>query len=64
MSFEISFELKFQGMMSDLQDESDRAVVIIIAAHLDEHLEEILRLAFVPSWSSSDSLFEGANAPL
>ena len=64
MSFENDFELKFEKLTDDLKNESDRAVVIIISAHLDTQLEEILRLALVPSSTSSDNIFDGANAPL
>ena len=64
MSLAKDFESKFNKMAGDLDGESDRAVVIIIAAHLDAQLEELLRLALVPSSTSSDNIFDGVNAPL
>jgi hypothetical protein len=51
------FHEQFEG-------ESDRACVILGAAALDEELRTLLRAFFVPSPTESDSLLDGANAPL
>lgn len=44
--------------------ETDRAAVIVAASMLDELLRTLLVAKFVPISSSSDELFDGANAPL
>lgn len=62
--FSNDFEKRFIQMSEDLKDESDRAVVIIISAHFDNLLKELLTSALVPSSQSTDSLFSGVNAPL
>ena len=64
MSLEKSFSDRISHLLKNLKDESDRAVIIIISAHIDVQLEEILRVALVPSSTSSDSMFDGPNAPL
>ena len=62
MSFEQDFKQRFNQFLADLQDESDRAKVIIVASHLDVLLEDMLKSALVPSAQSNDSMFEGPNA--
>lgn len=64
MTFEKAFEEKFDQLLVDLKDESDRAKVIIVAAHLDALLEDLLRHALVQCPTSHDSIFDGPNAPL
>ncbi len=64
MTFEKAFEERFNKLLADIKGESDRAMVIIVAAHLDNLLEEMLRLALVQCPTSHDSIFEGPNAPL
>ena len=48
---------------SEVKKESDRAAVILVASMLDNSLFELLKNHLVPSASSSDDLFDGANAP-
>ena len=64
VTFEKAFKERFDQVTIGLKDESDRAKVIIVAAHLDQLLDEMLRLALVPCSSSNDPLFDGPNAPL
>jgi hypothetical protein len=64
MTFEKAFEEKFDQLLVDLTGESDRARVIIVAAHLDALLEDMLRHALVQCPTSHDSIFDGPNAPL
>jgi DNA-binding MltR family transcriptional regulator len=44
--------------------ETDRAAVIVAASMLDELLQSLLVARLVPVSSSTDELFDGANAPL
>jgi hypothetical protein len=46
------------------EKESDRAVVILSAALLDNILESLLKTIFVANPSKEDDLFAGPNAPL
>ena len=48
----------------EFKGESDRACVILAASLLDAAMLNILKNALVPNPSSSDSLFDGANAPI
>jgi DNA-binding MltR family transcriptional regulator len=64
MSLETSFEAKLNQLTTDLRGESDRATVIIAAAHLDVLLDELLKQVLVPCSTENDSLFDGPNAPL
>src|SRR5688572_7702181 len=47
-----------------VKGESDRAAVIISAAMLEDALETMLRSRLVPVAAQSDSLFDGAYAPI
>lgn len=64
MTFEAAFKAKHDQLLKDLQGESDRAAVIIAAAHVDEILGDMLKTALVPSPTSTDQMFDGPNAPL
>jgi hypothetical protein len=64
MTFEKAFEKKYQQLLKDLTGESDRAVVIIAAAYVDEIVGEMLQTVMVASPTASDNLFDGPNAPL
>ena len=48
----------------ELDSESDRGVILVSSAMLEEALRELLVTFLAPNPSSSDSLFDGANAPL
>lgn len=48
----------------EFRGESDRACVILGATLLDTALESLLRVRLVANASSTDSLLDGANAPL
>ena len=49
---------------SEFRKESDRASVIIAAAMFDDALNGLLKNHLVSNASSTDDLFDGANAPL
>jgi hypothetical protein len=49
---------------AEFAKETDRAAVIVAASMLDELLRSILVAKLVPVSSSTDELFDGANAPL
>ena len=48
----------------ELDSESDRGVILVSSAMLEEALREILVTFLAPNSSSNDALFDGANAPL
>lgn len=54
----------FNLLRSEFSKESDRASVILAVAMLDEALESLLRCHLVAIASSSDSLLDGAYAPI
>jgi hypothetical protein len=45
-----------------LKGESNRAAVIIISAHVDSLLEEIIKSYMIPSPNATDALFDGQNS--
>lgn len=51
-------------LMEEFQKETDRGAVILVATLFDLALDSLLRNYFVPISSSSDDLFDSANAPL
>ncbi|WP_232080757.1 hypothetical protein [Variovorax sp. SRS16] len=51
-------------MQQELNGESPRGMVLVAAAMLDDALRELLLASLVPNPSGSDTLFDGANAPL
>lgn len=54
---------QWQRYMAMFSQESDRACVILTVSFLDELLTHCLRIKLVAAPSSTDSLFEGGNAP-
>lgn len=54
----------FQILHDEFRKESDRAAVVLTASIMDELLRTVLAARLVPVTSSSDELFDGANAPL
>src|SRR5690349_19793079 len=51
-------------LYTELDKESDRGAVLVSTAMLDEALSQLLIAHLVPNPTSSDSLFDGSNAPL
>ena len=51
-------------MHKELDSESDRGAVLVSSAMLEDALRELLKAFLTPNASSTDSLFDGANAPL
>jgi DNA-binding MltR family transcriptional regulator len=54
----------FEVLLAEFGKESDRAAVILAASVADELLRTLLSAHLVPVTSSTDELFDGANAPL
>jgi hypothetical protein len=50
--------------LEEFSKESDRAAVIVAASIFDDALGNLLKQFLVPTASSQDELFDGANAPL
>lgn len=57
-------EWKFNYLFEEFEKESDRAAVILTVSLIDEALHSLLKAYLVPVNSSSDEMFEGANAPI
>ncbi|WGL16198.1 hypothetical protein PVT68_15670 [Microbulbifer bruguierae] len=55
---------KFSEVWRALKNESVRGSVIIAAAEIEDQLEELLKNRFLLCCESSDSLFDGGNAPV
>jgi DNA-binding MltR family transcriptional regulator len=54
----------YEILRTEFSKETDRAAVILTGSIADELLRSLLAGRFVPVSSSSDELFDGANAPL
>jgi len=54
----------WDALNQEFAKESDRAAVILAASIADELLRALIAARLVPVSSSSDDLFDGANAPL
>ena len=50
-------------LQSELRAESPRGIVLVSAAMIEEALQEIMLVRFVPNSSSSDTLFDGPMSP-
>ncbi|UHQ19097.1 MltR family transcriptional regulator [Lysobacter sp. KIS68-7] len=48
----------------ELDAESDRGVILVSSAMLEEALRELLIVFLAPNFSSADALLDGANGPL
>jgi hypothetical protein len=56
--------MEFEQIFAEFRNETDRAVVILAAAMLDEQLRELLAARLVPNTSGDDTFLDGDNAPL
>jgi hypothetical protein len=55
--------MRFKEHLKEFDSESDRALVVLAAAMLEELLGELLRARLVPHAGNNDPLFDGVNAP-
>ncbi|HKC68800.1 MAG TPA: hypothetical protein VKG26_11265 [Bacteroidia bacterium] len=55
---------KINFLFKEFEKESDRASVILVTALIDEELTTLLKLYLIPTPTSTDEVFDGANAPL
>jgi len=55
---------KINYLFKEFEKESDRAAVILVTALIDEGLTTLLKLYLIPIPTSSDEMFDGANATL
>ena len=54
----------FHFLLDEFENESDRAIVILVVSIIDESLTTILKSKLIPIPSSKDSLFDNATAPI
>lgn len=64
MKKNIDNEWKMNFLFEEFEKESDRAAVILAVSLIDEALYSLLKAYLVPINSSTDEMFEGANAPI
>ena len=54
----------FSGFLEEFQSESDRAVALLGAALLDEHLRQLLHAFFIDDKEEAGKLLDNPSAPL